>query len=88
MTKRNLKRNFESKRKNQNNSKKNKITLRSQVKRIKNVNKHDMINYNKKEKWTNLNLRKKTNNTKKKVKNKINEGEKSKNKINMNKTLM
>ncbi len=88
MTKRNLKRNFESKRKNQNNSKKNKITLRSEARRIKNLDKHDMINYNKKEKWSNLNLRKKENNSKKKVKNKMNEKEKSKNKINMNKTLM
>ena len=88
MTKRNLKENFESKRKIKKNSKKNKITFHSQIKRIKNVNKHHMINYNKKEKWTNLNLRKNENNSKEKIKNKINEKEKSKNKINMNKTLM
>ena len=50
MTKRNLKENFESKRKIKKNSKKNKITFHSQTKRIKNVNKHHMINYNKKEK--------------------------------------
>jgi len=87
MTKRNLKKKLECQRKEEKNMKNNKIPLHSQSKRNQNRKKLHLINYNIKEKWSKLNLRKKVNISKNKIEKKKKEKETNKKKSNMNKLI-